>query len=190
MSRHPRQPHLGRDLVTAAAALILIFTIGCAGVRHVGNPTHPLPSTRDDAPFVFIYCTSGYSSRLHAGTLVAVWNDGTIVRAASEEQLGQSYVRSRLTPAQLAHVRSLLGASGLLTDHSEQFLVIDAPAENLTVRYGARLKTWAHSPGFEDTGNHDSTDPRITRLKHALLALPLETPTPHPPHEFTSYPHD
>ena len=193
MPPHPRIPPAARTLalfLAAATALVSTLIIGCAGVRNVGDPDHPLHSARADAPFVFIHCTPAYGPPWRAGTLVAVWNDGTIVRAASEDQLGQSYVRARLTPEQLAHVRRLLGDSGLLTDHSQSWLIVDAAAETLAVRYDNQVKTWAHSPGFENTSNHDSTDPRITRLKQALLAIPLDNPTPEPAATFSTYPND
>jgi hypothetical protein len=164
---------------------------GCNPIEKVGQPDQPLPTYHLDRPFLFIHMTPDYPApnrRLVSGVIIAIYPDGRIIRAASESTIGESYIRGHLSPENLAQARRILHDSGLLSTKPGGSLVVDAAAEHVGIRYGARVTSWAHSPGFENSNNSDSTNPRITRLKNHLLALPLEDARPDPSQEWSRYP--
>jgi len=174
-----------------AAIPIYLLIPGCNPIHNVGDPNKPLPEYHPDRPFLFILTTSGYpgpGQRMISGVIVAIYPDGRVIRATSESTIGESYIRGRLSPEHLAQARRILHDSGLLSTKPGGSLVVDAAAEHVGVRYGKRVISWAHSPGFESTNNASNTSSRITRLKKELLALPLEDPKPEPPQEWSRWP--
>lgn len=156
---------------------LVVFLLGGCEVRDVSNVGRPEVAMRADAldrPFVFMELFPAYSSHPVAGLLLAIWSDGRILRVRSEAEIGKAYVRGRLAPEQIKQARDALGRSGILTTSDEdRGSIMDASSEELTVRWGDAARMWHHNPGNENTNNADATDPRITQLRHELLALPM-----------------
>ena len=88
-----------------------------------------------------------------------------------------------LTSAQVGEVRRILGDSGILSTSTDSNLVVDAADEELTVRGANEVRTWAQSPGFEQTGN-----PLITQIRRKLMAIPLPDAALEPPEQWRRFP--
>ncbi|MCY2950620.1 MAG: hypothetical protein NTU53_01425, partial [Planctomycetota bacterium] len=195
--------HYRRRIILTLAAAALLITSVClipiaANWLHkvatdramlaVGDPTRPFPPERLDAPFVFIQTFPGLtlSTHLRSGVLFAVWRDGTIIRATSEPQLGNSYIKGRLTPIQLAQVRRILRDSGILTTPASDSVTLDAHFDSLTTRWGAHLRTWSSATYAVFP---DPADLRFAKLRESLLSITPPDPTPEPPINWDHYPH-
>lgn len=178
-------------------AILMLSCIGmlfmCGGcrdvVRAVGDPAKEFPREQGDRPFVFIYVTPAYTRDYPvAGVLVAVWADGTVVRATTEAEVGKSYVRGRLDREQVQQVRRMIGESDVLKMHEGGSLIVDAKAENLTVRWGKVTRTWAHNPGDEKI-ERDATNPILTNVKKRLMGVELKDARAEPKDKWDEYPH-
>jgi hypothetical protein len=176
-------------VILAVVAVSIFFIPACNPIRNVGDPRKPLPSYHPDRPFLFIHSISGYTrDPLPSGVVIAIYPDGRIIRATSQSAVGQSYLRGHLSPDDLARARRILKDSGLLSSKPGGFLVMHAASDHVGVRYGNRVTSWAHTPGLENTNNSSATNPRITRLKQELLALPVQDAKPEPPEEWARSP--
>ena len=182
--------------ISLIAILILLAVLssyfllpGRNPILNVGDPSKPLPQDHSDLPFLFINMDPGYTTPPRIlGVIVAIYPDGRIIRVVSESTVGQSYIRGRLSPEQVAKARRILHDSGLLSTGGRDTKMADAPTEQVGVRYGKLVGWWAHNPGFEKTKWSSATNPSITRLKKELLALPVEDPKPEPPKEWSRWP--
>jgi len=67
-------------------------------------------------------------------------------------------------------------AWGLLSTKSGGAVVVDGGAEHVGNRYEKHVTSWAHTPGYD----YGPAGSRITQLKKALFALPLEDYKPDP----------
>ncbi len=164
-----------------SSLLILLLSSCTTQVSKAGQPNIPLPADPLDRPFLFIEIKPAFSPDAISGLLVAVWNDGRILRAKSDADIGKSYLRGTLTPQQLHEVRDALGKSKVLSSHQAGGLIVDAMSEWLFVRWGDAVQYWSHSPGYKNTNNAPESDVRITKLHQQLMTLPLHNPTANPP---------
>jgi hypothetical protein len=164
-----------------------LLIAGCNPIYNVGDPKKALPEYHRDRPFLFIHQDPSQRGKTY-GVIVAIYPDGRIIRTTSEATVGESYIRGRLSTEDLAKARRILHDSGLLSTRPGGSTVLHVEAEFVGVRYGERVTSWAHSPGFENTNNGSATNPRITKLKKELLALPVQEPQPEPVAEWHRYP--
>jgi hypothetical protein len=162
-----------------AVALYLVVR-GCNPIHNVGDPDKPLAEYHPDRPFLFVHRDTGL--------VMAIYPDGRVIRATSESTVGESYIRGRLSPQDVAQARRILHDSGLLSTKPGGWVVLHSDVECVGVRYGERITSWAHSPGFENTNDSSNTNPRINQLKKELLALPVQEPKPEPSQEWNRYP--
>lgn len=182
---------IGVEIVAISGSCAPSRTATSSIYSRVKDPHYPLSSQKNDLPFLFLHHFPGHPAqgeRLSAGTIVAIWPNGTIVRAKSETEIGHTYIRGRLTSKQLDDVRSELGQSGLLKSSDRNPLVVDAASERVVIRWDGIVRQWAHSPGNEGTINSNSTNPKITALKSYLMALPVDHPAPEPPDAYAKFP--
>ncbi len=161
-------------------------------VAEIANAGLAFSEDQAGVPFVFMYADPGYvgpGSNRPDGLLLAIWPDGNMVRAVSASQAGRAYSKGRLTAAEVGEVRRILGESGILQMSIESNVAPDRSFEAFTVRWGKTVRTWAHSPGFENTGNASSANVRITELKKRLLAITPADSVPEPVDRWASYQH-
>jgi hypothetical protein len=174
-------------LLLPAGLWAYFFIPGCNPIDNVGDPKKPLPEYHPDRPLLFIHQTPSQRGTFY-GVIVAIYPDGRIIRTTSESALGESYIRGRLSTEDFAKARRILHDSGILSTKPGGSVVLHSRVENLGVRYGARVSSWGHSPDFENTNNSSSYNPRITKLKNDLLALPIQDSKPEPAAEWYRYP--
>ncbi|MBK8267591.1 MAG: hypothetical protein IPK83_04515 [Planctomycetes bacterium] len=137
-------------------------------------------------PFVFMRYMSGNVMSdspqwKRIGTLVAVWPDGTIVRAESEELSGQSYLKGRLTAEQVSELRNEVDRSGVLT--FENHVVPCGESTGLTVRTSSGMKTVAY-------WRENEMPTAFKDMKNYLFSLKMDNPTPVAAEQFKKYPHE
>lgn len=107
----------------------------------------PLPDT---CPALSLTRAGGLGSESESGVLVAVWDSGLILRAASRNRASGSHVLGHLDPADLDAVIRAAQVSPLWTKKSGG-VAVDATAEEIQLqRKGVRVG-WAESPGVNQT---------------------------------------
>jgi hypothetical protein len=160
------------------------------GNRHAETEPVPARSSNEfddldtQRPFVFVFLTPalpGPKQEIKAGLIGAVWNDGTVVRAHSESEIGKAYLKGKLTPEQVIALRQFVVEVPL--HGTSKPVVVDAAAEHLGLRLKHGVKSWAHSPPH-------TADPRITAIKERLLSLDLTESTEVMAKPYTSWPGD
>jgi hypothetical protein len=174
----------GRRIAFVATMVVLPIMYGCSTLQRIGDPNQPIPPEGAADPFVVITRESAFVFLPREppapqppphGLLVAVWPDGKMVRAVSEDGAGRAYVTAHLTTEQVAGIRRTLGRSGIFWPVIIP-IVIDADTEELTLRWGKHDRTWRHMP---ETGNDDCcSNHRITAIRQALFAVPLTDAKP------------
>ncbi len=164
----------------ACVGLTLSLLPGCS------NHEPKLKPNRTDVPFVFIRLYSGMTGPGQTpqfGTIAALWPDGTLVRAVSDDQVGKSYVKGSISADQLDMVRKAISETGILQEKSESMVVVDAASIHLNIRHEKGMQSWAYSPPIQK-------DDRITAIKKKLMSLPLSDESPVDAAPYKAYPHD
>src|ERR1700676_4938828 len=95
----------------AALCCLAIVFVGCR--KHPGEATDPSDSTQPQAgdPFLILHRTPNYpvpGEVVISGLEAAVWDDGTILRASSQQNLAKPYLRGRLKQVQMDRLLQLL----------------------------------------------------------------------------------
>lgn len=152
----------------------LIFAI-LVGALVVANyyETKILSRKLDEAetkkPVVFLHMTPAFSPVLKCGVIAAVWNDGQIVRARSEGDIGTMYVKGMLSPGDLARIKQLV-VQFSPENPNNNGIVVDAAADILVVRFSTGIKVKGHSPP-------NTNDPEIKRIRNELMNVAIENPS-------------
>jgi hypothetical protein len=160
----------------------LCFLAGCAKAP----PRVPVASTGDRRPFVFVHQLSGNplpSAPPASGILVAVWNDGRIVRVAAGSQPGQRYVQGHVSQAKVEELRRLIESSGVTQQQDGGKHPVDASSERLVLRLPQGVLVWVHSPPI-------FVDSRITRITKYMMELEWSDETTVEGAMYSGYPHD
>lgn len=148
---------------------ILVGALFVANYYETKVRSRRLDETEAIKPFVFLHMTPAFSPVLKCGVIAAVWNDGKIVRARSEGDIGKMYIKGMLSPVDLARIKQFI-AQVSPDDSRENGIVVDAAADILVVRFKSRIEVKGHSPPIRN-------DPEITRIRNELMNLAIENPS-------------
>ena len=136
-----------RHLINLAAFCCLaLLLVGCR--KLPGEASHPSDSTTRHAgdPFLILHRTPSYpvpGELMISGLEAAVWDDGTVLRASSQQNLAKPYLRGKLKQAQMDRLLQLLRTAHFSGRTST--LVVDAGATHLILREGAGQVEYAES---------------------------------------------
>ena len=170
--------------VAVTAILLPVFVL--AACKPAGRATaKPVPNKRPakrplsdklvfdenrrDVPYAFIKYYFGWAGGNDApqqGVVAAVWQDGTIVRAESVDDVGLAYVKGVASPEDRTALRETMEATGILTSALGGKTEGAAASEELTVRDNYGIRIWSHPPDHE-------VDDRIVRIREALMSVAL-----------------
>ena len=168
--------------IKISAFIVLCLLVGSVLICHHIVQTKGkqgkliLDANQPSLPFIFLYRFPKYpvpGEQMVSGLVVAIWQDGRVVRAKSEAQVGCSYVQGTLTEAQLADTIAIIEKSGILKDTAESFVTMDAGYESIIIRTSGQIITWAESPSFEK-----SDRPGAKELREYLINATPCTVTP------------
>jgi hypothetical protein len=144
-------PGVGDDIEsTILTAFLLLTVLALAALSGCGRSSADRGMESGSAlsgrstPFAFCYRYPSYSRSPVVGLLVAVWENGRMVRAATDspEHVGKSYVEARLSRSQVEELRTLLQRFFLKKSDRElerESLVLDAASEGLWFITAARV---------------------------------------------------
>ena len=124
---------------------------------------------RRDVPYAFIKYYFGWAGGNDApqqGVVAAVWQDGTIIRAESVDDVGLAYVKGVASAEDQAALRETIEATGILTSDLGGKTEGAAASEELTIRDHYGIRIWSHPPDHE-------ADDRIVRIREALMLVAL-----------------
>jgi len=160
------------------SGLVLFFIQGCKDTKMVFDKSRP------EVPFLFIYRTSGYpalNQKPPCGLVIAIWQDGKIVRAKSAAKVGRPHLEGKLTTEQLRRLLVIIEQSGALSCRAKQYVIIDGSNEELTLRLSNGLVTWAASPDLASCNQQGIKDLREYLLKlKAAHEIATEWPKEYP----------
>ena len=162
--------------------LLLIVCMGCN--HRSENPQYD--EHRKEVPFVFIRYASGMpgpNTESRVGIVAAVWRDGMIVRALSEETIGKSYIRGMLSKEQLKNLQGVIEETGIPSTEPGGRFALDAASESLTLRTIDGVLTWGYSPRLY-------RNEAISRIKAELMTIKPEKVETVEAGPYKSYPHD
>lgn len=145
--------------------LLATMLVGCAS-----SPTQPSRAF-SDAPVVVIYQysdypTAGHGSKFPGGLVAALWRDGRMIRPASPDAVGKSYVGGVVSPAERGAFLAFLGSSPALRVPEGGGIPVDAASQSITVRRDATTSKW--------TRVLPDTQSAWREVEARLLGLPLE----------------
>jgi hypothetical protein len=112
--------------------------------------------------------TGGLGSESEGGILVAVWDSGVIVRAASRTRPSGAHLLGSLTPADLDTVMRAATVSPLWTRKSGG-VALDTPSDEIELQRKDVRVGWAESRGVNETQE-------LRALTGALFAARLQRP--------------
>ncbi len=173
--------------VRLTAALMIAWGAALHAGCTTGDQKAPQSGARENAakPFIFLYQTpafTGPNTPRVSGVLAAVWDDGTIVRSASEAAVGKEYIRGRLTPDQIGALRQFVTDSGLHLQKPGGNVAVDAASVDLTLRIYGAARTWAHSPPH-------TLNPKIEAIQDYVFAIKVTAPESVDAAPYSGYPH-
>lgn len=173
-----------RNWLFALSVLPLSLGLGCHSEPRAASDTAIQAAQAEPTkPFAFMSrmpANSFDASNLNRrGILVAVWPDGKIVRAESEEKIGQSYVMGSLTQDQLEDLRQQIDHRDVLS--LESHVVPCGGGESLCVRTSKGVESVAF--GGQQPGSFKT-------VKRFLLDLKITDPVAVPADQYRTYPHD
>jgi|GEM_PF-4188425 len=103
---------------------------------------------RPSIPFTFVYMYPKYplpGEDVVGGLKVAVWQDGTVVRARSTAEVGKAYIQGRLKPEQLDKVVRSIERAGILATRPDESSPMHAASDVLKIRTRGGPVAWSHS---------------------------------------------
>lgn len=137
--------------LTIFATFLVSTAIGCQSEPTVAtHATDKSAEAKPTKPFVFVHFIPGFVASTNSpqfkrrGVFFAVWEDGSIVRAESEELSGQSYVRGNVTSEQIQAIRRLLDQIDF--ESSTGRAGFDCPVERLVFRTINEIKIEGYEP--------------------------------------------
>ncbi|MEK6644548.1 MAG: hypothetical protein AABZ08_11630 [Planctomycetota bacterium] len=149
------------------AALAAVIVIANYYETKVSKKT--LDEAESQKPFVFIYMTPGLSEDLKRGLIAAVWNDGQIIRTRSDADIGKKYVKGKLSTADVARIKQLI-LQRLPESPKVNWIVVDAAADHLAIRFTSGVWSNSHSPPH-------TNDPEIAQMRNELMNAAIENPS-------------
>ncbi len=173
--------NLQMRMVTCVIALF--FFAGTCGCDKNHDKKSGEPDTKkslakllDEAeskkPFVFIHMTPGKPGprqKLKSGLIAAVWNDGQIIRTRSDADIGEKYIKGKLSTADVARIKQLIMQCSP-ENPKVNGLVVDAAADHLAIRFMSGVWSKGHS-------SRHTNDPEITRIRNELMNVAIENPS-------------
>ncbi|MBI5763461.1 MAG: hypothetical protein HZA51_08055 [Planctomycetes bacterium] len=148
---------------------ILVGALVIANYYETNVKSRKLDEAETKKPFVFLHMTPAFSPVLKCGVIAAVWNDGQIVRARSEGDIGKMYVKGMMSPTDLARIKQLV-VQFSPENPNENGIVVDAAADILVVRFKSKIEVKGHSPP-------NTNDPEITRIRNELMNVAIVNPS-------------
>ncbi len=156
---------------------LIAVLVGCLPVAtSTCNQKDSAPSTRatlefeaSEKPILFIHIDAGRkrpSARLF-GTAVAVWQDGSIIRARSYNEIGLEYERGTLTSDQLKEVKKLIETTQLFLAGPGTYIVPDGGSLDMVLRTRDGVKRWAYWEG------KDSQYGELNSIALHLIEMPI-----------------
>lgn len=163
----------------AFALALCLCVAGCSKSSSTPPKSNlEFDTTRPEVPFVMIHRFPAYPApgqKTVAGAIVAVWQDGRIVRIASESAVGKTYVKGQLSPAQLDEVKQFMRSHTGLFEAKEGGAPTDAASEVFGIRFqGRRLYRGEPVGGMPQVVQ--SAD--RAALRAYLLSLEIAAPQP------------
>lgn len=161
-----------RTLATALLAVAILIQSGCGPGRD--TVLSPLRTTRPELASVVIVQRGGLpgpgylpgqgplrNTLAPSGFVVAVWQDGRMVRAKDPEQLGWEYVEGRLRSDDLPELVRLVQAA-VSSPASQHMVVVDAPFQEVCIRTaGGRTRFGESLAGISPSEREAQTGRRL-----------------------------
>ena len=128
-----------------------------------------------EAPAIVIrqyadYPMPGRGSEFASGLVAALWRDGRMIRPASADAIGKSYVEGVVSPAQRDAFFAFLSGSAAVRAPEGGGIPVDGAAQSITVRRDGVAATWTR--GLPDTQS------AWREVVPRLLALPMHGSRP------------
>jgi hypothetical protein len=188
MAKERAESGLGAHLLCCVACCVLLT--GCSNGQGESQARQIAPdASRPEVPFVTFHRYPAYpgpSQELICGHIVGVWADGRIVRVASEDTIGKSYVEGKLTAEQLQQLLRFLTAHPQVLQLKGGEVIVDAASESLGIRSRSHRVLYAETVGDFPQIQHNQD---MAKLRRYLMSIPIAEPRPcEPPWTFT--PHD
>lgn len=162
-----------RSILGGLTVVVAVSTVipACSPDQKAEPPSNTLvfDSTRQNVPFIFIrYYPGGMRPEIadRRGIVAAVWQDGTVIRARTEELTGQAYVRGKLGADGLAELRRTIESTRILTSEPGGQSAADAAIVDLTLRDESGLRIWSYPVRL-------AVDERIIAIKASLMSIEL-----------------
>ncbi len=156
-----------------------LWLAACSRVQEASqNRELAVDLSRTDVPLVMFHRYPFYPPpgiEPPCGPVVGVWPDGRIVRVASEETIGESYVEGKLTAEQLQQLLKFIATHERLLKLEEGGVIEDAASERL----GIRLKN--HCISYEETTGEYAQlqhNPDMAQLRQYLMSIGITEPRP------------
>ena len=184
-----------RTLAPALLAVVIVFQTGCSSGRD--TVLSPLRTNRPDLASVVMVQRGGSpgpgydpgrgplrDTLAPSGFVVAVWQDGRVVRAKDPQQLGWEYVEGRLRNDDLPELVRLIQQVVSAPARQHQ-LVVDAPFQEVCIRTAEGRTRFADSVAGLSQLEREAQASRRLRLWLFSRDLVDAHAVSRPPHETT-----
>lgn len=134
--------------------------------------------SRPDVPLVMFHRYPFYPPpgvEPPCGPIVGVWPDGRIVRVASEETIGESYVEGKLTAEQLQQLLRFIATHERLLKLEGGDVIEDAASEDLGIRLKKHRVSYGETVGHHAQVQHNAD---MAQLRQYLMSIEITDPRP------------
>jgi hypothetical protein len=145
-------------LTTLALAIAFLPLAGAEANTSVSDL-----QAKADCPAVLAHYKGGLGSEEKAGIILAVWRDGTIVRAERRDRPWEKHIVGRIDPKDMPVLTALL-ARGDIWYVARGDVAPDAPQVWLVLQQGNRRWAWWESPGVTRTRELQDSITKLWRL--------------------------
>src|SRR5206468_7518271 len=144
--------------------LLAAILVGCASTAT------EQPPALSDAPAIVIrqypdYPIPGLDSKFPGGLVAALWRDGRMIRPASPDSIGKSYVEGVVSAAERDAFFTFLSSSSAVRTLEGGVAPLHAATQSITVRRDGAASRW--------TRMLPDTESAWREVESRLLALPI-----------------
>jgi hypothetical protein len=145
----------------AIAALAFAWFLANGHAEAATSASDLLEKT--ECPVALAHYKGGFGAEDHAGIIVAVWRDGTIVRAERRDRPWEKHVVGRVDAKDMPALTAIL-ARGDIWYVARGEVGPDLPEVWLVLQQGNRRWAWWESPGFTRTRELQDTISKLWRF--------------------------
>jgi hypothetical protein len=127
-------------IAPAIAGVLLLAGARCTSIPRRTYSDFP-------KPFVFVRQLSEFPmpdapEQYHTGPIAVLWDDGTVLQATSDKNIGRRYTLGHVTPQQVKAVELFIGESGLWDREPGGTIREHDPERQVCVHKGGTVRVW------------------------------------------------